>query len=193
MSQTIAEIKSILQGIKPEANIIDDIIILQLINEVDGAIHYDIHREKLRKDIALVAGQAEYSLPEGVTFDLIDMVYVNDEEIPKIDETYKDTTGFLKGSNDNTVKIYPVPELSDTQDNTSLTVVYLKPFPKHTVLNNTVLAGPPYDKMYYEYLSAKISLFKGDTPTYTNMIGIFNASKAEYETWYNERFTNRKG
>lgn len=192
MPQTINEIKIFLQSIKPDSIIVNDQTIIQFVNEVDGSIHYEIYKEKTSVDIALVEGQSEYNLPDGVVFDYIDQIYVNDDSLQKIDESYKDTTGFLKGSTSSKVRIYPVPNDSDEIGQKNLTIVYLKPYVKHASLFDTVFVDSPHDKMYYEYLSAKIGLFKEDTETFNNMITLYNTSKAEYTAWYNERHTNRK-
>lgn len=192
MPQTINEIKIFLQSIKPDSIIVNDQTIIQFVNEVDGSVHYEIYKEKTSVDFALVEGQSEYNLPDGVVFDYIDQIYVNDESLQKIDESYKNTTGFLKGSTSSKVRIYPVPNDSDETGETNLTIVYLKPYVKHTSLFDTVFVDSPHDKMYYEYLSAKIGLFKEDTETFNNMITLYNTSKAEYTAWYNERHTNRK-
>lgn len=192
LAQTITQIKAVLVGIKPDAGIIGDASIIQLINEVDGSIHCNIYKNTLPTDIAVTADTAEYSLPAGITFDLVDQVYLNDFELIKIDESYSDTTGFMRGSTANKVKVYPVPETSDVAGSESLRVAYLNPFVEHTTMSDTVLVDSPFNKMYYQYLSAMISLFKEDTATYNNMISLYNASFNEYEQWYNERYTNRK-
>jgi hypothetical protein len=191
-NQTILNIKTFLNSMKPESTTITDAVLIQLINEVDGSIHYGIYKEKLVSDISLVANTAEYDLPTGVTFDLIDQVYLNDIPLIKIDESYKDTTGYLRGSTNSKVKLYPVPEESDKGGNKSLRIVYLKPFAKHTATSDTVLVSAPHDKIYYEYCSAKISLFNENTATYNNMITIYNASLAEYEQWCKERLVEMK-
>lgn len=191
-NQTITNIKTFLNSIKPESTTISDAALIQLINEVDGSVHYNIYKEKLTSDIALVEDTAEYDLPTGVTFDLIDQVYLNDIPLVKIDESYNDTTGFLRGSTDNKVKLYPVPDTSDEGGNKSLRIVYLKPFAKHTSVSDTVLVATPHDNIYYEYCSAKVSLFNENVPQYNNMITIYNTSMAEYEKWYAERPINMK-
>jgi hypothetical protein len=191
-TQTIQQIKAFLQSVKPDVSTVSDDVLIQLVNEVDGSVHYNIFKEQLQTKISLIKDTFEYSLPPGVTFDLIDQVYVNDAPLLKIDESFKDTTGYYKGSTNEKLKIYPVPDVSDETGVTNLVITYLKPFTKYTALTDSVIVNAPHDKIYYEYISAKINLFNENMANYNDMVMIYNASLLDYQAWYEERHTNRR-
>lgn len=191
-TQTIQEIKTFLQGIKPDAATISDAVLIQLINEVDGYIFCNILKQQSTQNISLVQNQSEYTLSTGVNFDHVDQVYLYDNPLFKIDQGFKDTTGFYKGSTNNKIKIYPVPTASDAVGVTNLTITYLNQFTRYTALTDYVLVNAPHDKMYYEYISAKINLFNENMSSYNDMVTLYNASMLDYKAWYEERYTNRK-
>lgn len=157
---------------------------LQWINEVEGSIWNDIYKYKTSIGILRLTGIAAYALPAGVDFNKITNVYVDGIEIKRIDASFKDTTGYFRGS-DGKINIYPLPTAND--DAAGLTVSYLTPVTKHTLDSETPYAESPFDRMYYEYLCAKVDLFLKNYDDYTNSIAQFNTTYKEYVIWWADR------
>lgn len=155
---------------------------LQWINEVDGYIWKELYRYKDTLIINKESGVDTFKLSEGVIFNDITNVYVDDEEIPRIDHSFQKTTGYYKGR-DNTVKIYPAPK----EPAGNVAIVYLMPFVTHKNINEKTLVDAPYDKMYYEYIMAKIHFFNKDYAAYNNTVDVFNASFEDYMIWWTSR------
>lgn len=155
---------------------------LDWINHVEGSIWNEIYKFTTFADISRVLLQAAYDLPIGISFSDIVRVFVEGEELFLID--YKDfnTTGFYRTSTGK-LGIYPVPTANDVV--ASLRVVYKIPFPKFTVMGDTLSVKEPYSKLYSQYLFAMIDWFNKEYDNYNNAIAMFNASFAEFADWYN--------
>lgn len=52
-------------------------------------------------------------------------------------------------------------------------------------LSKSVIAPPPYDKLYVHWLEAQIDYANGEYSKYNNSITMFNASYGEFAKWYN--------
>ena len=61
------------------------------------------------------------------------------------------------------------------------------PFNGYTMgsLMKSVIAPPPYDKLYVHWLEAQIDYANGEYSKYNNSITMFNASYGEFAKWYN--------
>lgn len=63
----------------------------------------------------------------------------------------------------------------------------IEPFEGYTDadLGTELIAPFPYDKLYRNYIFAKIDESNGETDRYQNSAAIFNASYKDYYDWYN--------
>lgn len=104
------------------------------------------------------------------------MKLMNDKII-RIDSSYADTTGYFRGS-DGKLNIYPVPTADDVI--AGLEIKYLIPFTRHAADTENVYVDAPYEKMYYEYLIAKMHCFSKDYASYNNWADMFNGTFGEY-------------
>jgi hypothetical protein len=157
---------------------------MQWINEVEGYIWKELFEYKTPHAILRENGISAYDLPEGVEFKDVTNVYVDGEEIFRIDCTFKDTTGYYRGS-DGKLNIYPMPTEDDTAE--GLEVIYLTPFTRHTESSETVYVEAPYEKMYYEYNIAKADFNSRKYSDYNNMVDAFNNTFSDYINYLEER------
>jgi hypothetical protein len=86
--------------------------ILDFINDVESELYTDTIKEFLSTYIPLVANQAQYSFPTGVTILDVESVFVYGVEYPKRDLRQKSTKGYYK--EESKLTLYPVPSVSDT-------------------------------------------------------------------------------
>jgi hypothetical protein len=86
---------------------------LDWVNEIESSVYTDTIKEFISTYIPLVANQAQYDFPSGVTILDIESVFLNGVEIPKLDLRQKNSTGYYKEGNKLT--LYPTPSLSDTK------------------------------------------------------------------------------
>lgn len=154
---------------------------LEWINHVDGAVWNELYQYTGFVDILRKAGESEYPLPEGINFDLVLKVYVDGDEIFKIDYKDFETTGFYRTPTGK-LGIYPVPKSDDIKP--GLRVAYKLPFIPHSSIEEDVYIPSPYDKVYDDYISAMIDKYNQEMDKYQNSMTFFNSSFNEYAEWY---------
>jgi len=182
----ISSIISNINELKP--NIYTPSTKLDWINHVEGAAWNEVFKYLAPVDISRVSGQASYDLPARVTFDRIAKVFVDGEEMYPIDYSMFETTGYYRDSN-NRLAIYPIPDSNDTTP--GLRVVYRTPFTPHGSIDEDVLIPSPYDKLYWQYISAMIDWFNNEYENYNNSIGLYNTSFQEFKDWYEKQGESR--
>jgi hypothetical protein len=162
---------------------------LDWINHVDGAVWNEVYKHTGFSDVSRVNGQAAYSLPAGVTYELVAKVYVDGEEIFPI--TYEDyeTTGYYRDSTGK-VAIYPIPTASDITP--GLRIVYRLPFTQHAAITEAVYVLTPYDKVYDDYCFAMMDKYNQENEKYQNSMAFYNASFKEYVNWYKDQQGDKK-
>lgn len=180
---TITQIKTLVDAWRP-GHPYTPAHILQWANEVDGYIWREIFERKTTQSILRQSGVAAYSLDSGVNFRDITNVYVDGEEIFRIDYTFKDTTGYFRDA-DGKINIYPTPSATDSS--AGLVVVYLTPFTRHTDESEEVYPESPYEKMHYEYMTAKMDFFSRKYSDYNNGVDVFNGTFKDYINYLEER------
>jgi hypothetical protein len=179
-NQTLQNILDFFGSIRP-GQPYSSTVIIQFVNEVDGSIWNELYRYKTSADILRVNGQAAYSLPAGFDFNDVINTFVDGVEIPRIDASMYQTTGYYRDSTGKLV-IYPVPTASDSS--AGLHVVHNVPYTKHTALTDTSLVPAPFDRMYYEYLTAKYDFLRKDFNSYNNEVDAFSGTWGEHVTWW---------
>lgn len=183
MPMLISDITALVDILRP-GNAYTSAIKLQWLNEVDGSIWYDAYKYISSSVISRLLNIPAYPLPIGVDFNLITNVYVDGDEIFKIDSTFDKTVGYFRGS-DGELSIYPVPTASDVTP--GITISYVTPFLKHALETESVYAESPYERMYYEYLIAKMDFYSKDFPSFNNGMTTFNNTLKEYTAWWGSR------
>lgn len=152
--------------------------------DVDGMIRNEIVKVYNTASIARVQDQVGYTLPEGVIFDNIVKVFVDDEDIHKIDQRSIDTTGYYLGS-DGKIYFYPVPE-EDDGATPGIKLVYQVQLARYTATTDTLIVPYPYAKMYSEYIMAQMNYYDNQMEMYNNDMSKFNQSWQEYADFYNK-------
>lgn len=182
---TIRSLITKLDSLK-EASMYVDSVKLGWINEVDGAIWHEIYKRASKQEIMRTDGTAAYSLEEGKEFQHITKVYNDGSELPRLKDPRPQTTGYFRGS-DGKLNIYPVPAANDSV--AGLVVLYREPYEAHEaddIETDTVLAEPPFDKMYMHYMSAMVNHTRREYAAYNEDLALFNASFEEYRAWWNK-------
>lgn len=154
---------------------------LEWINHVDGAVWNELYKYTGFQDVLRKAGVSEYPLPENVDFSLVLKVFIEGEEIYKIDYKDFETTGFYRTPNGK-LGIYPVPKSDDTE--AGLRIVYKLPFIPHGSIEENAYIPSPYDKVYDNYISAMIDKYNQEMEKYQNSMAFYNSSFNEYADWY---------
>ena len=54
--------------------------------------------------------------------------------------------------------------------------------------NDVLLADPPHDKLYWQYVTAMIHFANADYDRYQNTMQMYNESLAEFMRWYAQNF-----
>jgi hypothetical protein len=184
MGDTIENIISIFDTLRP-GNPYDAPIKLQWINEVEGYVHNELYRKQGVRGYLRQSGVKEYDLPEGIVFNNILKVFIDGEEIPPITASMINTVGYFEGSTASKFIIYPTPTVSDTTEE-GLHVAYLRPFVKLTS-NQNVTIEAPYDKIYIDYMIAKMDFYNKEYGDYNNDVDVFDMSYKEFATWWASR------
>lgn len=118
------------------------------INEVNDDL-FSMHIKRFTSaQIDAVEGQALYTLPEGIDFDRIEEVYVNDVLYPVKDLREPYTKGYYEDG--NKLGLYPVPAADDTD---AIRIIYLYVPPHHLVarIEGDSLRIPEAFKNVYKY------------------------------------------
>ena len=151
------------------------------INYVDGAVWNEIYKYTGFSDVMRLTGVAAYALPVGVDFNLVTNVYIDGEEIFKIDFKDFETTGYYRGA-DGKLNIYPVPTANDVT--AGLRIIHRLPYVPHAATTEEAYMPGPYDKAYDDYLMAMIDKYNQEMDGYNNNLGFYNGGIKEYATWY---------
>ncbi len=149
---------------------------LTWINEVEGQLWNEVYKYK---NIQTSVTAANYSLPSGVSIENIREVYAGSDLMPRIDIGMKDTTGYYYDKANNKIVLYPATGY------TSVIMAYAIPFTAK-VAGDNLSVTTPYDRMYVEYLSAKISYYMENYDSYNNEIETFNQTFNEYAAWWKD-------
>ena len=86
--------------------------ILDFVNDTEQSLYNDTVKEFISTYIPLVANQAQYSFPTGVTLLDCESVFLYGVELPKRDLRQKNTKGYYKEG--DKITLFPVPSASDT-------------------------------------------------------------------------------
>jgi len=86
--------------------------IVDFVNDVEAQLYTDTIKEFISTYIPLIANQAQYSFPTGVTILDIASVFLYGAELPKRDLRQKNWRGYYKEG--NMLTLYPTPSVSDT-------------------------------------------------------------------------------
>lgn len=194
MKKTVNEILKIVDALKE--NTFDTIAKLQWINEVDGNIWTELFQYKVMVTTLTEDGVSKYDLPPSTDFNRVTNIYMDGVEIPKLSNSQYKTTGYSRvvptpggggvvvmgiPTDIETIEIYPTPTAE-----VELAISFLLPFEPHDIsdiVNATVLAESPFEKIYVHYISAMIDFHRQEYDSYNNMINMFNNSYVEYMDW----------
>lgn len=182
-NSTIRALITKLDSLK-DASAYGDSVKLGWVNEVDGAIWHEIYKRASKQEIIRTNGTAAYALDSGKEFQHITKVYNDGSDLPRLKDPRPQTTGYFRGA-DGKLNIYPLPAANDVV--AGLVVLYREPFTAHSnVETDTVLAEPPFDKMYMHYMSAMVNHTRREYAAYNEDLALFNASFEEYRAWWNK-------
>jgi hypothetical protein len=158
------------------------------VSDVDAMVKDQIMKTYAVHEIERVEDQANYSLPSGVTFNMVEKVYVDGKEIPKIDyRTFLKTGYYLNDSGE--IEFYPVPSNDDPSGEPGIRIVYQEGMDRYTTAdytNNTKLLVPdPYATLYSEYIFSQMNYLDKQIDDYNNDVVKYNNSLNTFATWYN--------
>ena len=85
---------------------------LDFVNELEQALYSDTVKEFISTYIPLIANQAQYSFPTGVTLLDCESVFLSSVELTKRDLRQKNSRGYYKEG--DKITLSPVPSVSDT-------------------------------------------------------------------------------
>ena len=194
MQKTVNEVLQTVDALKE--NTFDTIAKLQWINEVDGNIWTELFQYKVMVTTTTEEGVSKYDLPPVASFNRVTNIYLNGVEIPKLSNSQYKTTGYSRvvptpggggvvvmgmPTDIETIEIYPTPT-----EEVELAISFLLPFEPHDIsdiVNATVLAESPFEKIYIHYISAMIDFYRQEYDSCNNMINMFNDSFVEYMDW----------
>ncbi|MGH0053391.1 MAG: hypothetical protein ACQ5SW_08400 [Sphaerochaetaceae bacterium] len=156
-------------------------------SDVDCEVRDKIMQQYVPATISIVADTAAYDLPDGVSFDSIEVVYQNGVEIPKLDaRTYQKNGYFLNTSGQ--IELYPTPTAALTD---GLRIIYQSSHTRYTTddydNNVTLLIPDQYATIYSEYIFSKMNYLDKQYEDYNNDVLVYNASMENFATWYNQK------
>jgi hypothetical protein len=174
---------------------------LAWLNEVEQSVKEEIMRTYLQTTVRRLTGVTEYSLPNGVTFEDVEVVYIDRVEADKLDQrSFLDSTygdrGYYKPTTASKFAINPAPLADDDSSNPGIRLVYLDKFTAYTDANtygtSMLITQPKHQKAYTFYLLAQIDLFNQEYENYNNKIIQYNAAFKDFSDWWKSRQPTNK-
>lgn len=196
---TIRQIIDAVDGLK--TNSYTDTQKLAWLNEVEQSVKEEIMRTFLHTTVQRLADTTEYSLPNGVTFEDIEVVYFDGVEADKLDQrSYLDSDigarGYYKPTTASKFAINPAPSYDDDSSSPGIRLVYLEKFTAYTNTNSygtsMLITQPKHQKVYTFYLLAQIDLFNQEYENYNNKIIQYNAAFKDFSDWWKSRQPTNK-
>jgi len=154
---------------------------IKWVSLLDQKIRAEVVKNYGIETISRVQDQSAYTIPEGVTFDNIVKVFFDGHEVPKIDPTSFEKSGYWLNA-DGEFAIYPTPAASDST--AGIRIIHLIIPAAYTEDTETVFAPDPYAEMYQWYIFAQMDLFDRNYDDYNNSITMFNSKFDEYAKFY---------
>jgi hypothetical protein len=175
LGMLVSEMLSLIDDLRP-GNKFSSTTKLKWINEVEGQLWNEVYKYK---NIQTSVTAANYSLPSGVSVENIKEVYAGSNLVPRTDMGMKDTTGYYYDKTSNKIVLYPATGY------TSVIIAYAIPFTPKTTSDRLSVVSP-YDRMYIEYVSAKINFYMENYESYNNEMETFNQTFIEHATWWKD-------
>jgi hypothetical protein len=196
---TIRQVIDTVDGLK--TNSYTDAQKLAWLNEVEQSVKEEIMRTFLHTTVQRLADVTEYSLPVGVSFEDIEVVYFNGIEADKLDQrSYLDSTcgdrGYYKPTTASKFAINPAPIADDDSSYPGIRLVYLDKFTAYTNVSSygtsMLITQPLFFKVYNFYLLAQIDLFNREYENYNNTIIQYNTAFKDFSDWWKSKQPTNK-
>lgn len=196
---TIRQIIDAVDGLK--SNTYTDAQKLAWLNEVEQSVKEEIMRSFLHTTVQRLANTSEYSLPNGVTFEDIEVLYMDGIEADRLDQrSYLHSTcgdrGYYKPTTASKFAINPTPISDDDSAYPGIRLVYLDKFTEYTNANSygtsMLITQPQHKKVYQFYLLAQIDLFNQEYENYNNKIIQYNAAYKDFSDWWKSKQPSNK-
>lgn len=188
MPVTIKNITDSVDLLKP--NNFTDAQKIGWINRLEKDVKSKIIRNFVKHEIQRVIDVSEYDLPDGVTFEDIEVVYLDGIKASRLDErSYLENDGdigYYKTTNGK-IGINPTPTMTDEATNCGIRLVYLSPFTEYTATSDTLLISDSFKEVYEFYLMAEMYFFTQDYDNYNNLTLRFNDAWDKFAKWYNSK------
>jgi hypothetical protein len=147
------------------------------INEVEGQLWNEVYKYK---GLQSYSTASNYALPTNTGIEHVKEVYAGTDLMSQIDVGQKETTGYYYDKTLGKIVVYP------TTGYTTVDIAYLLPFaPK--ISTDALSVVSPFDRMFIEYLSAKIDFYSQNYAAYNNEMAAFNQTFQEYSDWWNAK------
>ena len=154
------------------ANTYSDELKLQWCYEVSASILEKIKKQFGESEYSFAGDNAEYSLPDDVSFDDVEYVFLDGKQFTKTDARSFCTA-------DNKIR---APIQFDT-----MKIVYQKrllPYEIEDIETLQPICSPSYEKLYLYYILAQIGYFQNDYEEYNKHTLSFNSLWDEYANSY---------
>ena len=154
-----------IKEIKP--NPFSDEALIGFINDVEAKLQRTVIKSRASYTFEKSASQDVYILPESVSFDNIEEVYLSGAAVNKIDTEL--SLGYMQGEN-NAIRF-----ILDGDKSGIVNIVYIKSPVPHTMdsLHSLILPDTSTD-IYVYYICSQIDLFSFNMPSYNNFVVLYN-------------------
>jgi hypothetical protein len=158
---------------------------VDFINELEQSIYYDIVKKFVSNKIGLTADVSSYDYPTGVTFEDIEAVLLNDNELKKLVIRQKFKHGYFDDG--GKLALYPTPSMTDDVESPSLEVISrFRPTKKliGNIATDTLVLPDVYADIYRYYIYSQIAYLRENFAVGDNWARKYNARIGDFTIWY---------